>query len=67
MTIPLRDASYWLERPLLRSTYGGNALYNKIMELAGTLKPLIIGGSVSGTTRSGPVHNVTPFRLIPPP
>jgi hypothetical protein len=65
MSIPLRDASYWLERPLLRSTYGGNALYDGTLELAGTLKPLIIGGSVSGTTRYGPVHNVTPVLVDP--
>jgi hypothetical protein len=70
MTIPLRDASYWLERPLLRSTYGGNGQYDGNSALVGTLKPLIIGaGTKTGTPAfpfwDGPVSNVTPVLIDP--
>jgi len=70
MTIPLRDASYWLERPLLRSTYGGNGQYDGSAALAGTLKPLVIGaGTKTGTPAfpfwDGPVSNFTPVLIDP--
>lgn len=69
MTIPLRDASYWLERPLLRSTYGGNGQYDGNSALVGTLKPLIIGAGtkvgVSFPQYDGPVSNVTPVLIDP--
>jgi hypothetical protein len=67
VTIPLRDASYWLERPLLRSTYGGNGQYDGTSTLTGTLKPLVIGGSTKvGTVFDGPVNNITPVLVDPP-
>lgn len=66
--ISLRDASYWLERALLRSTYGGTGQYDGGPELTGTLKPLVIGGSQVGTTGSswfGAISNVTPVLIDP--
>jgi hypothetical protein len=67
VTIPLRDASYWLERPLLRSTYGGNGQLDGTTELTGTLKPLMFGGTKSAAGNwFGPANNATPVLVDPP-
>lgn len=39
LTITLRDASYWMDRPLQRSAYAGTGTYEGDAELAGTPKP----------------------------
>lgn len=39
LTITLRDASYWMDRPLQRNAYAGTGTYEGDAELAGTLKP----------------------------
>lgn len=39
LTITLRDASYWMDRPLQRNAYAGTGTYEGDPELAGTLKP----------------------------
>jgi hypothetical protein len=39
LTITLRDASYWMDRPLQRSVYAGTGTYEGDAELAGTPKP----------------------------
>lgn len=63
LTIPLRDASYWLERPLLRATYGGNGQYDGTPALAGVLKPLAVGGDA--LVGSSGIQNVTPVLIDP--
>lgn len=65
LTIPLRDASYWLERPLLRSTYGGAGGLDGTVALAGTLKPLAIGASATPFLGSGGIQNVSPVLVDP--
>ncbi len=64
LSIPLRDASYWLERPLLRSTYGGTGGYDGTAGLAGTLKPLAIGGP-QPPGGGGGIQNVSPMLIDP--
>lgn len=39
LDIPLRDASYWLDRPIQRAAYAGTGTYEGDAELKGTLKP----------------------------
>jgi hypothetical protein len=65
LTIPLRDASYWLERPLLRSTYGGGGGLDGTAALAGTLKPMAVGGSPTPFTGTGGIQNVPPVLVDP--
>ena len=66
LTIPLRDASYWLERPLLRSTYAGSGQYEGTTALGGTLKPLAIGAEPGGGGIPGyGILNVTPVLIDP--
>jgi hypothetical protein len=66
VTIPLRDTSYWLERPVLRTTYGGNGQYDGTAALTGSLKPLVIGGGQGTLAIYGPVNNITPILVDPP-
>lgn len=41
--IPIRDASYWLERPLQTSVYAGSGTHEGTASMAGTPKPLLRG------------------------
>lgn len=41
--IPIRDASYWLQRPLQSTTYAGSGTYEGDAELAGLPKPKVRG------------------------
>jgi hypothetical protein len=41
--IPIRDASYWLERPLQTSVYAGSGTHEGTASIAGTPKPLLRG------------------------
>lgn len=58
LRIPLRDASYWLERPYQTSQYGGTGDYGGDATLVGTLKPRTRGG-----TAAHPVRRVRPVRI----
>jgi hypothetical protein len=49
LQIPLRDATYWLERPLQAVQYAGTGTYEGPASLAGTPKPKV-RGSVSNMT-----------------
>lgn len=60
LKIPLRDATYWLERPLQASTYAGSGTYEGTAALTGMPKPKTRGG-----TSSYPVRNVTPTLIDP--
>lgn len=41
--IPIRDAGYWLERPLQTSVYAGTGTHEGTASMAGTPKPLLRG------------------------
>jgi hypothetical protein len=60
LDVPLRDASYWIERPLQTETYAGTGGLEGPADLAGKLKPKTRGGS-----SSYPVRNVTPVLVDP--
>lgn len=60
LTIPLRDISYWLERPLHTNTYAGTGGYEGTADMAGRVKPILRGG-----TGDAPVRQVTPVLVDP--
>jgi hypothetical protein len=60
LDIPLRDATYWLERPLQTSIYGGTGGYDGSADVAGLPKPKTRGG-----TTGNPIQNVTPVLIDP--
>jgi hypothetical protein len=53
LTVPLRDASYWLEQPAQSAQYVGSGTYEGPTALAGTTKP---------KTR-GAAYNITPVMI----
>ena len=55
VTIPIRDASYWLDQPILSAVYGGTGTYDGTAEIAGTAIP---------KTR-GKIYNITPVLIDP--
>lgn len=60
LDIPLRDATYWIERPLQQTVYGGTGGYDGTAQMAGMPKPKARGG-----TASYPILNVTPVQIDP--
>lgn len=60
LTIPIRDATYWLDRPMQNSVYSGTGGYNGTSTLSGKPLPRTRGG-----TASNPVPNVTPTLVDP--
>ncbi|MFT8245178.1 hypothetical protein [Roseomonas sp. BN140053] len=60
LQVPLRDAGYWIERPLQMARYAGTGDYEGTADMAGQLKPKVRGGAPGA-----PVRQVTP-RLIDP-
>lgn len=60
LEVPVRDASYWLERPLQSGIYAGTGGREGPAALAGQPKPKARGG-----TATDPIRNVTP-RLVDP-
>ena len=60
LTIPLRDASYWLDRAYQTATYGGTGGYDGTVALTGKPIPRTRGG-----TALYPVLNVTPTLVDP--
>ena len=60
LEIPVRDASYWLERPLQQAIYAGTGGREGPASLAGQPKPKARGG-----TATDPIRNVTP-QLVDP-
>ena len=55
LSVPLRDAGYWLERPFQQAALAGTGGYEGTAELAGRLKPRARGG-----TPLLPIRDVTP-------
>jgi len=62
LSVPLRDASYWLEKPLTTNLYGGTGFADGTPDLKGKPKPMLRGG-----TPSAPVQNITPTLIDPNP
>lgn len=60
LTIPLRDATYWTERPIQQSQFTGAGSYNGSASLTGVAKPKARGG-----TSSSPIKNITPVLIDP--
>ncbi len=60
LRIPLRDATYWLERPLQTNLYGGTGTYDGTPSLAGLPRPKARGG-----IPFAPIRNVTPVLIDP--
>jgi hypothetical protein len=60
LEIPLRDPSYWIERPLQTTLYLGTGTYEGPAALTGTPKPKARGG-----TSGNPICNVTPVLIDP--
>ena len=53
--IPIRDISYWLDRPIQTSVYGGTGTYDGTAELAGVTVPKL----------RGKAYNITPVLIDP--
>jgi hypothetical protein len=60
LTIPIRDGSYWLERPYQNGLYGGTGTYDGTAALTGKTIPITRGG-----TTADPVRNITPTLVDP--
>jgi hypothetical protein len=60
LTIPVRDATYWLDRPYQNSVYTGTGTYFGTPTLAGKPLPRTRGG-----TAAEPVQNVSPVLVDP--
>jgi hypothetical protein len=58
--VPLRDSSYWLERPIQANRYGGSGGYDGHAGIANTPKPKARGG-----TAGNPIRNVRPVLIDP--
>ncbi len=60
LSVPVRDATYWLERPYQPNTYGGSGTYDGNAALISTAVPRTRGGNALH-----PVKNVTPVLIDP--
>lgn len=60
LDIPLRDATYWLEKPVQSNLYDGSGTYGGSADMKGKPKPKTRGG-----TNSWPVCNVAPVLIDP--
>lgn len=55
VTIPLRDVSYWLDRPIQSTQYGGSGTYDGTADMAGLPLPML----------RGKAYNVAPVLIDP--
>jgi hypothetical protein len=60
LEVPIRDATYWLDRNLQTTVYAGTGTYEGTADLAGKPKPKARGGTISA-----PIRNVTPLLIDP--
>jgi hypothetical protein len=60
LTVPVRDGTYWLERPYQTSVYGGTGGYDGTPTLTGKPLPRTRGG-----LSNAPIRNITPTLLDP--
>ncbi|MFC5358264.1 hypothetical protein [Azospirillum himalayense] len=64
LIIPLRDATYWAERPLQSSLYAGTGGYEGTAELAGLPRPKARGGTASAPIRGVSLVLIDPANRI---
>jgi len=55
VTVPVRDISYWLDRPILTAQYGGTGTYDGTSDMAGQFKPKL----------RGKAYNIIPVLIDP--
>lgn len=55
VTIPIRDISYWLDRPILSAQYGGTGTYDGTADMTGMFKPKL----------RGKAYNIIPVLIDP--
>jgi hypothetical protein len=55
VTVPVRDISYWLDRPILTTQYGGTGTYEGTADMAGQFKPKL----------RGKAYNIAPVLIDP--
>lgn len=60
LTIPIRDATYWIERPVQSDQYLGAGLYSGTPTITGKPKPMARGG-----TTQYPIRNISPVLVDP--
>ncbi|MCA6304541.1 MAG: hypothetical protein IM628_06950 [Phenylobacterium sp.] len=60
VVVPLRDPSYWLERPLQATVYAGTGQMEGTASLAGRPKPKARGG-----TTAAPIREIAPVLIDP--
>lgn len=60
LQVPMRDATYWLDRNLQTDIYGGTGTYDGTSDMAGRPRPIARGGTISA-----PIRNVTPILIDP--
>ena len=64
LDIPLRDATYWLEKPLQSNLYDGSGGYNGGADLTGKPKPKTRGGTALLPVRNVPLVLIDATNLI---
>jgi hypothetical protein len=64
LSVPLRDATYWLERGFQEAVYGGTGGYDGAAALKGRLKPRARGGSHALPIRDCPPVWVDQVNLV---
>jgi hypothetical protein len=64
LEIPLRDATYWADRPLQSSVYAGTGGLNGGADLAGRPIPMVRGGTTAHPVQNVPLTTVDAVNLI---
>lgn len=64
LEVPLRDATYWLERPLQSALYTGSGGLEGPAGMAGEPKPKVRGGTLAAPVRDVPAILVDPVNRI---
>lgn len=64
LVVPVRDPSYWLEKPVQQNMYDGTGSYGGTTELKGKPKPRARGGDASNPIREVRPVLVDPAKLI---
>lgn len=62
LSVPVRDATYWLEKPFQPNTYTGAGTYQGNAALTGKPVPRTRGG-----TNANPIKNISPVLIDPTP
>ncbi len=65
ITIPVRDATQWIERQLQEAVYEGTGRAEGTPQMKGRKKPKLRGGGAEGRTFIHRVKNITPVLIDP--